>query len=61
MIAIKNVQITPQTVNTGQTVTLSVLVFEVDWNTVKQDFTSWQDINTSLASWTNLKNYNGVR
>ena len=61
MIAIKDVQILPNTVNTGQTFTISVNVFEVDWNTVKQDFTNWQDVKDSLGSWASLKNYNGER
>lgn len=61
MIAIKDAQVNPQTVTTGQNVSISVQVFEVDWNTIKQDFTSWQDIKNSLTNFASLKNYNGER
>lgn len=58
MITIKDAQLTPQTVNTGQNFVLSVRVYEADWSTIKESFTSWQDIKTSLTTWASLKDYN---
>lgn len=59
MIAIKEVSIVPNTVTTGQSYTISVKVFEVDWNTIKTDFNTWELIKQTLANWGSVKNYEG--
>lgn len=59
MLAIKSVEINPQSVTTGQNVIISVLVIDVSWGTVKNEFQSWGDIKNNCTNWNDVKNYTG--
>lgn len=58
MIAIKEVSLTPDTVNTGESVFISVYAKDISWEDIKSDFLSWQEVK-QLLSWQGVRDYEG--
>jgi hypothetical protein len=61
MIAIKKVYITPNAVNVGELIFISIKAKDIAWEDLKADFSNWKEINDHFINWNYLKNYNGVK
>lgn len=56
-IKIDNVSVTPQTVNAGKPVTITITAREVTWNVVKTDFRDWNAVKNTSENWKSVMNY----
>ena len=45
-----------QPLNIGETYTITVMVEDVSWDTIKNDFQDWAAVK-ALSSWNSVKNY----
>lgn len=61
MIAIKEVSITPNIVNTGESVFISIKVKEITWEDIKNDFSSFEEIKNHFINWDSVEDYDGVK
>ncbi len=56
MIRIENVEIIPNEVLVGQSITIKVTVRETNWSEVSQWYSSWDDLRLKILSWQALEN-----
>ena len=53
-IKISSVTVSPNVVNTGDTVTVTITANDVTWSVVKDDFANWNELKTTLQNGTLL-------
>lgn len=56
-VKISEVIITPKQVTVGQTINITIVAMDVDWQTIKNDFETWTDIRNELSNWKSVLNY----
>ena len=56
-IKISSVTVSPNVVNTGDKVTVTITANDVTWSVVKNDFANWNELKTTLQNWNALVNY----
>lgn len=56
-VKINSVAISPQSVLTGENITITVVVEDVSWGTIKNDFDDWADVKSSFTNWNKVLNY----
>lgn len=57
MLKIVNVELRNQTVLLSTNVQIAVTVSSGDWQQIKNDFNSWNDLKTILPNWQKIKDY----
>lgn len=56
-IKISGVNVTPQEVTVGETITITITAVDVTWEIIKEDFENWNQITTELSNWKSVVNY----
>lgn len=56
-VSIKTITITPNTVNVGEQIKITVKAEDISWESIKTDFKSWNEVKTTLANWRSVLNY----
>ena len=54
-IRIVEVDVIPQNVLVGQNIEIIIKVSEGNWNTVKSDFSTWQELRNEIMNWDEVK------
>lgn len=57
MLKIVNVELRNQTVLLSTNVQIAVTVSSGDWQQIKNDFNSWNELKTILPNWQKIKDY----
>lgn len=56
-IKFNSVTFSQNRVVTGECITISVNVEDVNWDTIKNNFLDWNEIRTDLGTWNSVLNY----
>lgn len=56
-VKISNIEISSQEVTVGSIITITITAVDVSWEIIKDDFTSWNEINTELSNWRSVLNH----
>ena len=56
-VLIRTVNISPDEVNVGESITIHVYAEEATWSTLKSDFKTWEDVKQSFSNWDKVKDF----